>query len=63
MPFKHSFNVGAEYSNQESDKGNYNLTDPNYPGRKVQLQASIVTVKMPILGVLMPLIQTRAIHG
>ncbi|RKG40306.1 MULTISPECIES: TonB-dependent receptor [Acinetobacter] len=30
---KHSFNVGAEYSDQESDKGNYNLTDPNYPGQ------------------------------
>ncbi|MEK5744919.1 TonB-dependent siderophore receptor, partial [Acinetobacter variabilis] len=24
---KHSFNVGAEYSKQESDKGNYLLTD------------------------------------
>ena len=30
---KHSFNIGAEYSDQESDKGNYNITDPQYPGQ------------------------------
>ncbi|MCH7392568.1 TonB-dependent receptor [Acinetobacter dispersus] len=27
--FKHSFNVGAEYSKAESDKGSYTITDPN----------------------------------
>ncbi|MBJ9985726.1 TonB-dependent siderophore receptor [Acinetobacter sp. S40] len=27
--FKHSFNVGAEYSKAESDKGSYTVTDPN----------------------------------
>lgn len=29
---KHSFNVGAEYSDQKSDKGNYATTYPGYAG-------------------------------
>lgn len=29
---KHSFNVGAEYSDQESDKGSYSTTYPGYAG-------------------------------
>lgn len=29
---KHSFNVGAEYSDQESDKGSYSTTYPGYVG-------------------------------
>ena len=29
---KHSFNVGAEYSDQQSDKGSYSTTYPNYSG-------------------------------
>lgn len=29
---KHSFNVGAEYSDQESDKGSYTTTYPGYAG-------------------------------
>ncbi|WP_216935232.1 MULTISPECIES: TonB-dependent siderophore receptor [unclassified Acinetobacter] len=29
---QHSFNVGAEYSDQESDKGNYLTSYPGYPG-------------------------------
>lgn len=30
--FKHSFNIGAEYSDQKSDKGNYLTSYPGYPG-------------------------------
>lgn len=30
--FKHSFNMGAEYSDQKSDKGNYLTSYPGYPG-------------------------------
>ena len=29
---KHSFNAGAEYSDQESDKGSYNISYPGYAG-------------------------------
>ncbi|MCX5469520.1 TonB-dependent receptor [Acinetobacter nematophilus] len=29
---KHKFNVGAEYSDQKSDKGNYTITYPGYTG-------------------------------
>ncbi len=29
---KHSFNLGAEYSDQESDKGNYAISYPGYAG-------------------------------